>query len=156
MLACGALACRSNEPPLPPPQPIAYSHLPHVVEGEMPCTRCHYGAADGTRAGLPPVSFCVGCHRRRIPDHPEIVKLMQLYESGEPIRWRKVNVMPESAMIHFDHGAHTRAEVKCETCHGDVGHMTLARRVIDTANMAWCIECHQQHEAPTDCVTCHH
>jgi hypothetical protein len=64
--------------------------------------------------------------------------------------------MPESAMIHFDHGAHTRAEVKCETCHGDVGQMTLARRVVDTADMAWCIDCHLEREASTDCVTCHH
>ena len=52
---------------------------------------------------------------------------MQLYESGEPIRWRKVNVMPESAMIHFDHGAHTRAEVKARSATA-TSAMTLARR----------------------------
>ena len=122
----------------------------------MPCARCHYGAAEGVEAGLPPASFCVSCHRRRIPDHPEIVKLMQLYESGEPIVWRKVNVMPESAMVHFEHGPHSRAKVECETCHGDVGNMTLAHEVIETASMAWCVDCHEERQASTDCVTCHH
>jgi hypothetical protein len=155
-LAGLALGCGTSEAAPAPPQPIAYSHHPHVVENEMPCARCHYGAAEGVKAGLPPASFCVGCHRRRIPDHPEIVKLMKLYESGEPIVWRKVNVMPTSAMVHFEHGPHSRAKVECETCHGDVGNMTLAHEVIETASMAWCVDCHEKQQASIDCVTCHH
>jgi hypothetical protein len=148
-------AC-SSEPPPPPPQPLAYSHTPHVVDGEMPCTRCHIGAERGPQAGLAPVSLCVRCHRRQIPDHPEIVKMMEIYESGEPIRWRKVNVMPTEAGVHFHHGAHAAAEVGCETCHGDISQMALARQVIDVADMGWCVDCHRENDASTDCLTCHH
>lgn len=122
----------------------------------MPCDRCHQGVEQSAVAGLPPVSFCVRCHTRFIPDHPEIVKLVELYEAGEPIRWRKVNVMPTEAAVHFHHAVHVRAEVACETCHGDVANMTLAVRVIDTADMGWCLECHEAEGATTDCVACHH
>jgi hypothetical protein len=59
-------------------------------------------------------------------------------------------------MVHFDHSAHLRAEIECQTCHGDVGQMTLAHQVRDTADMGWCLECHRERQASTDCVTCHH
>ena len=85
-----------------------------------------------------------------------IIQLKEMYEAKEPIRWRKVNVMPRQAMVHFDHGPHAWAGVECITCHGDVGQMTLARRVINTADMGWCVSCHLEQEASVDCLTCHH
>jgi len=147
-------AC-SDEPPPPPPQPIAYSHKAHIDAG-LECSRCHRGADRAKEAGLPEMRACVTCHRRAIPDHPEIVKFNALYEAGEPLLWRKVNVMPRDAMVHFHHGAHARAEIGCETCHGDVGQMALAQRVINTADMGWCVDCHREEEASIDCLTCHH
>ncbi|MEE2776314.1 MAG: cytochrome c3 family protein [Acidobacteriota bacterium] len=122
----------------------------------MPCNRCHTGVERGPVAGLPPVSLCVRCHKRFIPEHPEIVKLVEMYESGEPIRWRKINAMPPAAAVQFHHAAHIKAAVACETCHGDVSNMTLAVRVVNTADMGWCVDCHVENEASIDCLTCHH
>lgn len=148
------VGCAENPPP-PPPQPIAYSHKAHI-DAELECDRCHRGAERAAQAGLPEMRACLSCHRRVIPDHPEIVKFRELAETGEPLLWRKVNVMPKDAMVHFHHGAHTLAGVTCETCHGDVGQMALAQRVINTADMGWCVDCHREEEASIDCLTCHH
>ncbi len=149
-----ASGCRRGIPEAPP-QPIAYSHKAHIDAG-LECSRCHRGAERAKEAGIPELYVCVTCHRRAIPDHPEIVKVKAYYDRNEPVLWRKVNVISAEAMVHFDHGAHARAEVGCQTCHGDVGQMTLARRVINTADMGWCVSCHEQEEASIDCLTCHH
>jgi len=142
--------------PPPPSQPIAFNHQTHA-ENDIACVRCHQGVETQAEAGLPALSSCAVCHRRRaIPDHPEVLKFMELLEKREPLLWRKVNVMPESAMMHFKHNPHIRAGVECSTCHGDVAQMAIARRVIDTADMGWCLSCHEESGASTDCLTCHH
>ena len=159
MLVAGCVlasaACTDELPP-PPSQPIAFSHRAHAEAEDIPCVRCHQGVATQVKAGLPPVSSCVSCHRRVIPDHPEIAKLMDAFQAREPIVWTKVNSMPVTAMVHFRHDAHIRAEIECSTCHGDVADMTIARRVINTADMGWCLDCHRAREASIDCLTCHH
>jgi len=77
-------------------------------------------------------------------------------DAGEPVLWRKVHVIPQSAMVHFKHNAHMRAGIDCSTCHGDVARMTVARQVVDVANMGWCLSCHRENDASVDCLTCHH
>jgi hypothetical protein len=147
-------ACSEVSPP--PPQPIAFNHRAHA-ENEIECTRCHQGVESQAKAGLPPISACAVCHRRRdIPDHPEVLKFMGALEAGDTIRWRKVNVMPEGSMVHFKHNPHIRAGVDCATCHGDVAQMALAQEVIETADMGWCVGCHRDNGASVDCLTCHH
>ena len=151
-----SLTACSDEPPPAPPQPIAFSHQTHA-EDEIECVRCHQGVESQAEAGLPPLSSCAVCHRRRAaPDHPEVLKFMELLERGEPLIWRKVNVMPAAAMVHFRHNAHTRAGIDCVTCHGDVSQMTVARQVVRTADMGWCVRCHRERDASDDCLTCHH
>lgn len=146
----------TEEPPPPPPQPIAFSHQTHA-ENDIACDRCHQGADTQAEAGLPPISSCAVCHRRRaIPDHPEVLKFMEHLENEEPLLWRKVHVLPASAMVHFKHSPHVRAGVECATCHGDVARMTVARQVVDVANMGWCVSCHRENGASDDCLTCHH
>ena len=146
----------SGEALPPPSQPIAFSHLAHS-RNDIPCARCHQGADSQAQAGLPPLSSCAVCHRRRaIPDHPEVMKFMELLQNREPLVWNKVNVMPASAMVHFKHKPHARAEVACATCHGDVGQMTVAQQVFNTADMGWCVSCHKDSGASVDCLTCHH
>lgn len=156
-LACALtllVGCSDGEPP--PGQPIAFSHRTHSDEG-ISCDRCHQGAETQAEAGLPPLSSCAVCHRRRaIPDHPEVVKFMTNLDAGEPVLWRKVHVIPQSAMVHFKHNAHMRAGIDCSTCHGDVAGMTVARQVVDVANMGWCLSCHRENDASVDCLTCHH
>ena len=154
LLASGG--CSSDVPKDSPPQPIAFSHVAHS-ENDISCTRCHQGVETQAQAGLPPISSCASCHRRgAIPDHPEVLKFMEKLANREPIIWRKVNVLPSSAMVHFKHKPHVRAGVDCSTCHGDVSEMTLAEPVINTADMGWCVSCHRESEASIDCLTCHH
>jgi len=152
------LAACSPRPQAAPEQPIAYNHQVHVQDEEMECTRCHLGAETQDQAGLPPMTVCAGCHRRQGADIPSVQAFMELYDGGqgEPLAWRKVNVMPESAMVHFRHKPHARAEVGCETCHGDIGSMTVAEQVLNVADMGWCVDCHRREEASIDCLTCHH
>jgi hypothetical protein len=148
----------SPSPRPEPDQPIAYNHQVHVQDQEMECTRCHLGAETQDHAGLPPMTVCAGCHRRQGTDIPAVQAFMELYDGGQgqPLAWNKVNVIPESAMVHFKHKPHARAGVECATCHGDIGSMTVAHQVINVANMGWCVECHRENEAPTDCLACHH
>jgi len=146
----------SPRPQPAPEQPIAYNHQVHVQDEEMACTRCHLGAETQDHAGLPPMTVCAGCHRRQGTDIPAVVAFMEQYGQDQPITWRKVNYMPESAMVHFRHKPHARAGVGCENCHGDVGSMTVAQQVVNTADMGWCVDCHRREEASIDCLTCHH
>lgn len=151
-----ALSACTASPGPPPDQPIAFSHQAHA-ENDIECTRCHQGVETQAEAGLPPISSCAVCHRRRaIPDHPEVLKFMAALEDDEPVVWRKVNVIPESAMVHFKHNPHVRAGVECATCHGDVAQMSVAQEVIETADMGWCVGCHRENDASIDCLACHH
>jgi Cytochrome c7 and related cytochrome c/Class III cytochrome C family len=147
----------SNEPPPPPPQPIAFNHKVHI-DNKIECTRCHRGAETQAEAGLPPMATCAGCHRRQATDNPEVQKFMKQYDNGrgEPLVWRRVYTLPAEAMVHFKHKPHIRAGVECATCHGDLSQMTVAQEVVNVANMGWCLDCHRERGAPTDCLTCHH
>ena len=117
------------------------------------------------------MTVCAGCHRRQGTDIPAVQAFMELYDGGqgEPLAWNKVNVIPESAMVHFKHKPHARAGVGCETCHGDIGSMTVAQQVLNVANMGWCVDCHRNppegltrangepiEQASIDCAVCHY
>jgi hypothetical protein len=99
------------------------------------------------------VERCIGCHRVVNPESPEIVKVRQFWETGQPIPWTKVYVLPR--FVHFDHEAHLRAQVTCETCHGAVGRMDRVARITELT-MGWCVGCHRAQGAPVDCLTCHY
>jgi len=147
--------CGLGSPPPAPEQPIAFNHSRHAEKG-IECLQCHVGANKQARAGLIPLSVCASCHYGTIPDHPEVRKVLEAYANKQPIFWRKVNVMPSSAMVHFKHKPHIRAGVESVECHGDVAAMTVVHRAIDTADMGFCVDCHRRREASTDCLTCHH
>lgn len=154
-IAVVGLAGCNQEPKPPPTQPIAFNHSVHI-ENDVQCTECHEGVETQAEAGLPPISTCASCHRRTIPDNPEVVKFMEYYQNDEPILWHKVNSLPEGAMVHFVHAPHIQAGVECATCHGDVAQMTVAQATLNVANMGWCVSCHEENQASTDCLTCHH
>ena len=56
--------------------------------------------------------------------------------------------------VRVNHAPHIRAKVDCATCHGDLSAQTVARRVVDHT-MGFCVTCHNERKAPTDCLTCH-
>lgn len=153
LMVSGLAACGPDAEP--PAQPIAFDHSKHAAN-RIDCLQCHLGANKTARAGLPPLDTCASCHFGTIPDHPEVQKVLAHFDDKEPIRWVKVNVIPDSAMVHFQHKPHHDAGIECATCHGDVATMTVARPAVDLADMGFCLDCHRQRDASTDCLTCHH
>ena len=62
-----------------PEQPIAFKHAPHVKELGMKCTYCHrFGTEGAAAAAIPPVEFCMSCHRIVGDDKGEIKKIRYL------------------------------------------------------------------------------
>lgn len=142
---------------LPPEQPINFPHSFHVGMGAS-CTYCHVGTSWGPTAGLPGIDKCWGCHQQIQKQSPELDKLAGYVSRNEPIPWVPVAIQPE--FVKFTHQPHVIAGVTCETCHGDVAQMTLAKPQRGQ-NMGWCLSCHQK-QAPekwaklSDCATCHY
>ena len=139
-----------------PEQPIAYSHRAHVEAG-VQCLFCHPSALRSPMAGIPSVQKCMGCHAVIEADNPAIQEVAGYWERGEPIPWVRVNAQPD--FVFFSHQPHLGAGLNCETCHGDVGSMTVAQPAVKM-DMGWCLACHlKQPEAKVarlaDCLTCH-
>ena len=139
-----------------PQQPIAFNHQAHVEAG-LQCLFCHTSAPRSDIAGIPSMQKCMGCHTIIAIDNPAVQVLAGYWERGEPIPWTRVNTQPE--FVYFSHQAHLRAGENCETCHGNVGNMTVARPVVKM-DMGWCLDCHIKQEENkishlTDCLTCH-
>jgi hypothetical protein len=105
-----------------PEQPIAYSHRAHVEAG-VQCLFCHPSALRSPMAGIPSVQKCMGCHAVIEADNPAIQEVAGYWERGEPIPWVRVNAQPD--FVFFSHQPHLGAGLNCETCHGDVGSMTV-------------------------------
>ncbi len=139
-----------------PDQPIAYSHRTHVEAG-VQCLFCHTSALRSDVASVPSVQKCMGCHTIIATDNEAVKALTSYWKRNQPIPWNRVNRQPD--FVYFSHQAHLGAGLNCETCHGDVGHMTVARPVVKM-DMGWCLDCHlkQPEEKVTrlaDCLTCH-
>ncbi len=150
-------------------QPIAYSHKLHAGDLQIDCQYCHSMARRSIHAGVPPTQTCMNCHAMiDTTDRPELVKLKEYWDKGEPIPWMKVHDLPD--FVYFSHKRHIRGGLDCTECHGDVaGTMTQAQRV-KPLNMGWCLDCHKNHKAVDDnygaqaelrraelkdCYTCH-
>jgi hypothetical protein len=144
---------------IPPDQPIEFPHNRHVGLG-VQCLYCHPGAWKGFSSGLPTQSKCWGCHQQIDKDSPELAKLKAFVESGEPIPWVPVAIVPD--FVKYNHRPHVAAGLNCETCHGEIGEMTVAEPHHEM-NMGWCLNCHIEHADEneqlltklTDCTTCH-
>ena len=145
-----------------PDQPIDFPHTTHVEELGLDCTFCHRLAAEERAASIPPVEQCMFCHRVVGEGLPEIEKVQNHYETGEPIDWVRVHRVPDH--VRFVHEAHITffteqenipASQVCSMCHGDVASMTKVEQV-RPLKMGDCVDCHRQNSAPTDCTTCHY
>lgn len=139
-----------------PEQPIAYNHQTHLQAG-VQCIFCHSSALRADIAGIPSMQKCMGCHTIIATDNAAVQALTSYWERGEPIPWVRVSRQPE--FVYFNHQAHLRAGENCETCHGDVGRMTVTRPIVKM-DMGWCLDCHlKQPENKVvrlaDCLTCH-
>lgn len=139
-----------------PQQPVAYSHRTHVEAG-VQCVYCHSSALRTDLAGIPSVQKCMGCHTIIATDNEAVQSLSGYWERKEPIPWERVNQQLD--FVYFSHQAHLQSGVSCETCHGDIGQMTVTRPVAKM-DMGWCLNCHldQPEEKVArlaDCLVCH-
>jgi hypothetical protein len=136
-----------------PHQPIDFFHRIHAGERQIACAYCHRSADSADFAGMPSTELCMRCHRVVVPYVPEIWKLRSYWELGEPIPWKRVHDLP--AHVYFSHQAHIASgKMSCEPCHGKVEEMDRIRQVTPLT-MGWCVECHRQQKASTNCWTCH-
>lgn len=147
-----------------PDQPINFSHKLHAGDMGIDCQYCHLGVEKGRHAVVPPASTCMNCHEIAKTDSPEIQKLTEYYESGEPIPWKRIHKVPEYA--YFNHSAHVNSGIECQSCHGEIEEMTKVKQV-HAFTMSNCLSCHRNpHEkmpylkgkiknGPDNCAACH-
>lgn len=150
-------------------QPIEFPHNLHAGTLNIQCEYCHSTARRSIHAGVPPTEVCMNCHKMvDSTGRPELEKLKEYWESGQPIPWKKVHDLPD--FVYFSHKRHVLAGVQCQECHGQVQKdFTVARRV-NTLLMGWCLRCHETHPSVDtnygaqaslrrtelkDCWTCH-
>lgn len=137
---------------MPPVQPIPYSHKKHLSFG-LECKNCHTNPDPGKLMTFPATSKCMECHITIAKNKPSIHKLAGYSKSKQPIRWVRVyTVLPG---ISWNHRAHLEANVRCETCHGQVREMEAMSEVTSVTTMYSCLSCHEMNRAKTACDTCH-
>ena len=110
--------------------------------------------------------MCAGCHvsaAALIPpdqarpafgaDNEEIQKLVEYWRAQEPIPWARIYDLPDH--VNFPHMRHVNGGVECQECHGPVQEMAVVEKY-SSLQMGWCIDCHRQRQARTDCFVCHY
>jgi len=150
-LLSAALASTTPAHPQAPTQPIPYSHKLHVALG-LKCQDCHEMPAPGDTMTLPQTPKCMTCHSSIGAGRPAIEKLKAYVQQKRPIPWARVYEIP--SFVIFSHKTHLDAGVKCESCHGPVAQRDHLWRETPLS-MAWCVNCHREKKATTDCGSCH-
>jgi hypothetical protein len=137
-----------------PVQPIEFPHNIHAGK-QIACTEyCHESVTTGPVAGLPSVRTCMICHNTIATERDRIKRITAMREQGIDLAWQRVYGYTPQAHVKFNHAPHIRATVECSTCHGAIAQQTVAQRNVDL-NMGFCVNCHRETKAPTDCLTCH-
>ena len=135
-----------------PRQPIAFSHALHAGQYGLDCLYCHSAARVSPQAGIPSLETCIGCHKSAT-DKPELLKVQDYWQRQEPIPWLRVHTLP--LFTRFSHKRHIRADVACDSCHGQVVQMERVEQV-SSLKMGWCVTCHEAQQADKDCLVCHY
>jgi hypothetical protein len=133
-------------------QPIHFPHATHITKVGLQCVKCHTTVDKSPQAGAPPLSVCMECHNKVKLDSPDIKILTDHWQKQQPIEWEKIHRVPWH--VRFNHKRHIAAGVDCAICHGEVKTMMQVHQV-RSLEMGWCVRCHQQNNASTDCWTCH-
>ncbi len=136
-----------------PVQPVAYSHKLHAGDLGIDCRYCHVGAERGPHAGVPPTQTCMNCHHQIRTASAKLLPVRESWATGQPIEWVRVHKTPDYA--YFQHDAHLRAGVGCESCHGRIDQMVEVAQD-QPLQMSWCLDCHRNPEKflrPRDQIT---
>jgi hypothetical protein len=128
---------------MPIDQVVPFSHKHHVSDDGIDCRYCHTTVETSAFAGIPDTKTCMTCHSILWKDAPLLTPVRASYSSGKPLRWIRVDDLPE--FVFFNHSIHIAKGVGCNTCHGRVDEMPLTRQV-HTLHMRWCLSCHDAPE----------
>ena len=133
-------------------QPVPFSHKHHAGELGIDCRYCHTSVEQSSFAGIPATHVCMSCHSQIWVRSPMLEPVRASYAADRSIEWTRVNAVPD--FVYFSHRMHIARGVSCEQCHGD---LTQQQRTFqaNTLNMGFCLSCHRQMQAPTECWTCH-
>jgi hypothetical protein len=168
-------ALPGNQQGYEPVQPIAFSHRLHAGSLEINCLYCHFAAAKGPHAGIPPASLCMNCHRQvtaswevtraeaekarqegRPPNRiasPEVQKLydaLALNETGQPVPGKApqpIRWFRVHNLPEYTRFDH-RAHVHAKvTCQECHGPVQTFEVMRQSADlsMGWCVRCHKEH-----------
>jgi c(7)-type cytochrome triheme protein len=102
---------------------------------------------------IPSVQTCIGCHQLVAATKPEVQKIRKAWDEKVPIRWTKVNVLPD--FVYFNHQPHIMKNIPCQKCHGEIQTMSEVAPPFKLADMSYCVGCHRDNNASIDCYTCH-
>ena len=127
-------------------QPVPFSHDHHTEAMGISCLYCHTSVEESAFAGVPPTATCMNCHKLIWNDSPMLEPVRESFRTGEPIRWARVNDLPD--FVYFNHSIHIAKGMGCATCHGRVDKMPLLRQA-ESLQMEWCLDCHR---SPQDFV----
>jgi len=121
----------------------------------MQCLDCHRYAVSQARATIPNIEVCGDCHEDAQGDSEAEAIVVRQIAAGRPIRWQKVNVLPDHVL--FSHRRHAGiAGIACERCHGAVGERLLpVTEVLVSLKMNDCRSCHEESGVSNDCILCH-
>jgi hypothetical protein len=139
-----------------PAQPVPFSHALHVGQNGMDCRYCHSHVEHSPISNIPTNQTCTNCHGAESGqvalDSLKLAPIREAAESGLPIEWVNVHVLPDYA--YFDHSVHVSRGVSCASCHGRVDEMEVVSHH-SPLTMGWCLDCHrapEKHVRPTDQV----
>ncbi|MDH3745629.1 MAG: cytochrome c family protein [Acidobacteriota bacterium] len=124
-------------------QPVPFSHDHHTAALGIDCRYCHTNVETSAFAGLPPTATCMNCHKLIWNDSPMLEPVRESFASGVPIRWARVNDLPD--YVYFNHSIHLAKGVGCVSCHGRVDKMPLLYQA-ESMQMEWCLDCHREPE----------
>jgi hypothetical protein len=124
-------------------QPVPFSHQHHTWELGIDCRYCHTTVEKSAYAGVPPTETCMSCHSQIWTNSPLLEPVRQSLENGEPLKWNRVNKLPE--FVYFNHSIHISRGINCNTCHGPVQDMQITFKG-NEFQMAWCLQCHRAPE----------
>ncbi|MBU0554201.1 cytochrome c family protein [Myxococcota bacterium] len=123
-----------------PVQPIDYSHKLHAGDLQLDCRYCHTGVEVSAVAGVPPTQTCMNCHSQIKKDSPKLTALRESWSTNNPVEWKRIHKLPD--YVYFDHSAHIKVGVGCESCHGRVDQMERVAQE-KPLSMGWCLACHR-------------
>ncbi len=149
------------------PQPVNFSHSIHTEKAGAKCEDCHSFRADGSFAGLPTLDKCAGCHAAPMGATMAEKNFIDQYvtPNREP-QWTAYAHQPQN--VAFSHAVHVkRAQMACDTCHGDTGTSNMLRpvrmdRISNYPSDVWqrmkmadCVACHLHKGLQHSCLDCH-